>query len=176
MGKTSEWVLSCPSDAGGGGGAPSPDGFRALEVVCVVAIMKGRSTDARHTLLEAKGSGGIGPVLGQIDQELSEAALGSRVVSQNRRECVVAERLGEALAQCFAGPRIIAQPGLRLVCRPSAKRDKGPGHVPEKTPHHMLKETGRLLLDQLCNHVTEDSADSVEAFVGGADVVETVVV
>lgn len=176
MEKTSERVLSCPSNAGGGGGAPSPDGLGVLEVVCVVLIMKGRDTDARHTLLEAKGSGGIGPVLRQVDQELGEAALGSRVVSQNRRECVVSERLGEALAQCFAGPRIIAQPSFQLVLSITARRDQAPGHVPEKAPNHMLEEAGRLLLDQLCHHVTEDSADSVEAFVGGADVVETVVV
>lgn len=108
MEKTSEWVLSCPSNVGAGGGGPSPNGLGVLEVVCVVVIMTGRGADARHTLLEAKGSGSIGPVLGQVDQELGEAALSSGVVSQNRREGVVSERLGEALAQCFAGPRIIA--------------------------------------------------------------------
>ena len=40
----------------------------------------------------------------------------------------------------------------------------------------MLKESGRLLLDQLRNHVAEDSADGVEPLVCRADVVETVVV
>lgn len=40
----------------------------------------------------------------------------------------------------------------------------------------MLKETSGLLLHQLGDHVAEDRADSVKALVGGADVVQAIVV
>lgn len=40
----------------------------------------------------------------------------------------------------------------------------------------MLEEPSRLGLNELSNHVAEDSADGVEALVGSADIVEAVIV
>ncbi len=40
----------------------------------------------------------------------------------------------------------------------------------------MLEQPSRLLLDELGDHVAQDGAHGVEALVGGADVVQTVVV
>ncbi len=40
----------------------------------------------------------------------------------------------------------------------------------------MLEEPGSLLLDQLGDHIAQDGADGIEALVGGADVVQAVVV
>ena len=40
----------------------------------------------------------------------------------------------------------------------------------------MLEQAHRLGLDELGNHIAQDGADGVEALVGGADVVEAVVV
>lgn len=51
-----------------------------------------------------------------------------------------------------------------------------PRDIPQEAAHNMLKEAGRLLLDQLCYHVAEDGADGVKPFVRGADVVQAIVV
>lgn len=40
----------------------------------------------------------------------------------------------------------------------------------------MLEKPSCLLFHKLCNHVTEDSANSVETLVGSADVVQTVII
>lgn len=50
------------------------------------------------------------------------------------------------------------------------------GNLPQEAPDNMLEEPSRLLLDQLCDHVAQDGADGVEALVGGANVVETIVI
>lgn len=47
--------------------------------------------------------------VGQVDEQLGEAALGGGVVAQHRREGVVAQRLGQALPEGFAGAGVIAQ-------------------------------------------------------------------
>jgi hypothetical protein len=50
-------------------------------------------------------------VVGEINQELRQAALGSCVITQDRREGRVAQRLGETLAKSFTSTIIIAQTG-----------------------------------------------------------------
>lgn len=40
----------------------------------------------------------------------------------------------------------------------------------------MLEKARRLLFDELSHHVAEDSANSIEAFVGRANVIEPIVV
>lgn len=48
--------------------------------------------------------------------------------------------------------------------------------VPQETPDHMLEQAHGLLVDELGDHVGKHSADSVEAFVRLADVLQTHVV
>ena len=48
--------------------------------------------------------------------------------------------------------------------------------LPQETADDMLKQSDCLDLDKASNHVAQDGADGVEAFVGGADVVQTGVV
>lgn len=49
-------------------------------------------------------------------------------------------------------------------------------YIPQEAPDNMLQQPGSLLLDQLAYHVTEDGADGVEPLIGGADVVQAIVV
>ena len=46
----------------------------------------------------------------------------------------------------------------------------------QEAAHDVLKQSRGLLLDELGNHIAQHSPDSVESFIGGADIVETVVV
>jgi hypothetical protein len=48
-------------------------------------------------------------VVGKVDEQLSKAALGGRIVAQNRREGGIAERLGQALAERLASASVVAQ-------------------------------------------------------------------
>lgn len=50
------------------------------------------------------------------------------------------------------------------------------GYIPQEAPDDMLQQPGSLLLDQLAHHVAEDGADGVESLIGGADVVQAIVV
>ena len=52
---------------------------------------------------------GIDHIVREVDQELGEAALSSRIISKDRGECGVPEGLRETLTQSFAGTSIIAQ-------------------------------------------------------------------
>lgn len=58
----------------------------------------------------------------------------------------------------------------------SQPRKSRTGYIPQEAPDDMLQQPGRLLLDQLAHHVAKDGADSVESLIGGADVVQAVVV
>jgi hypothetical protein len=55
--------------------------------------------------------GSIHDVIGEIDQKLSETTLGRSVVSKNRREGGVAERLWKALTKCLTSASVITQTG-----------------------------------------------------------------
>lgn len=48
--------------------------------------------------------------------------------------------------------------------------------LPKEASHHVLKQASGLGFDELSNHITQDSADSIEALVCGTDVVQTIVV
>jgi hypothetical protein len=55
--------------------------------------------------------GSIHDVIGEIDQKLSETTLGGGVVSKNRREGGVAERLWKALSKRLTSASVITQTG-----------------------------------------------------------------
>ena len=48
--------------------------------------------------------------------------------------------------------------------------------LPQEASYHMLQQSGGLLLNELGHHVAQDGPDCVESLVGGADVVQAVVV
>jgi hypothetical protein len=50
------------------------------------------------------------------------------------------------------------------------------GGIPEKTSNDVFQKTSRLLFHKLRDHVAEDSADGKESFVGGAYVIEAVII
>lgn len=60
------------------------------------------------------------------------------------------------MSESFSGSRIIAKA--------------------QEATHDVLEKTGRLLLDELSNHIAKYSPNGIEPLIGGADVVETVVV
>lgn len=49
-------------------------------------------------------------------------------------------------------------------------------NLPKEASHNVLKETSSLGLDKLSNHVAQDRTNGVEALIGGADVVEAIVI
>jgi hypothetical protein len=53
----------------------------------------------------------VGHVIAEVDEELSQAALGGCVVAKNGLEGGVAEGLGETLAERFAGAVVVAESG-----------------------------------------------------------------
>ena len=48
-------------------------------------------------------------IIGQVDQQLSEAAFRSGIVAEHRGEGGITEWFGEALPKCFAGSGVIAE-------------------------------------------------------------------
>ena len=54
-------------------------------------------------------SGGFDYIIREVYQELGEAALSCRVVAKHRREGVVSQGLGEALAEGLARTGVIAE-------------------------------------------------------------------
>lgn len=54
---------------------------------------------------------GIVGIIGEVDEQLREAAFGGCVVPQDRGECCIAQRLGKALSKGFASTVVIAQSG-----------------------------------------------------------------
>lgn len=57
--------------------------------------------------------GGLGLVR-EGEEKLSETTLGGGVVSQDRRECSVAQRLGEALTKCFTGTSVVRESAYKI--------------------------------------------------------------
>lgn len=47
--------------------------------------------------------------VGEVDQELGEAALRGSIVAQDRGECSVTKRLWETLAKSLACARVVAE-------------------------------------------------------------------
>jgi len=50
------------------------------------------------------------------------------------------------------------------------------GSLPEKASNNMLQEPSRLLLHKLSDHVAEDGPNRIEPLIGGANVVESIVI
>ena len=59
-----------------------------------------------HELLIVRG---IYDIVREVDQELSETALGGRIITQYRGEGGIAKRLWKALTKSFARTSVIAQ-------------------------------------------------------------------
>lgn len=53
---------------------------------------------------------GVDNIVGQVDQELGQAPLRRRVVSQHGRKRSISQRLRQTLAESFSGSRVVAQP------------------------------------------------------------------
>ena len=53
---------------------------------------------------------GLDYIIGEVDEKLSQAALGGGIVSENRRECRIAEGFGEALSESLASAGVVAEP------------------------------------------------------------------
>lgn len=121
-------------------------------------------------------------IVGEVDQKLSEAPLSCCIIAENGRKCGVAERLGETLSQCFTGAGIVTEPVERLLLaylyrtRPLWISKSGKLYVPEEASDDMLEQASGLGFDQLSHHVAENCTDRVESLIGGANVVETVIV
>lgn len=105
-------------------------------------------------------------IVGEVDQKLGETALGGCIVSKNRREGSISERLREALAQSLACASVITQAALVS----DLAYIKSSVIIPKEAPHNVLEQADGLLLYELVDHITEDSADCIEAFVGLTDV------
>jgi hypothetical protein len=54
-------------------------------------------------------------LVGQSQKELSQAALGSGIISQDRRECGVSQRFWETLTKSLSGASIVRKPATMLV-------------------------------------------------------------
>lgn len=102
------------------------------------------------------GTATVDDGVGEIDEKLGQAPLSRGIVAEHRGEGGVAQGLGQALAEGLTGAGIVTEA--------------------QEAAHNMLQQPGRLLLDQLRHHVAEDSANSVEPFVRGADVVKPAVI
>jgi len=122
----------------------------------------------KHLLVASR----LDDVIGEVDQKLSQTALSSGIIAEDRRESGIAKRLRQALAKSLASASVIAQAKQR-----SAVVLKSPHlHVPKETPNNVLEQADRLLFDKLVDHVAEDRADGVEALVCLANVCQTNVV
>lgn len=117
---------------------------------------------------------GVHNIVREVDEQLCEASLGSRIVSEHRRKGSVAQRLGKTLPQSLTGTCVVAQAAHKLLARTTfAVRV---GYLPKEAPNNMLKQSGGLRLDELGNHIAQDCANGIEALIRGTDVIETVVI
>ena len=55
----------------------------------------------------------VGHVVAEVDEELSQAALGGCVVAEDSLEGGVTEGLGETLAERFSGAIVVAESAVR---------------------------------------------------------------
>lgn len=117
--------------------------------------------------------GSVGHVVRQVDQELSQAALGGGVVTKDGGKGSVSKGLGETLSKSFSGSTVVAQAriGISAVQMGVQKMSS-----PEKAAYNVLQKTDSLLLHQLGDHIAQNSTDCVESFVCRADICQANVV
>ena len=115
----------------------------------------------------------IGDVVGKVDQELCKASFRSRIVTKDRRECGIAERFRKTLSKCLSGTSVIAQSKDNINAHAQAIRCM---ILPKEATHNVLQKPCSLLLNQLGNHITEHSANSIKSLICSTYVVETMVV
>ncbi len=86
------------------------DGFGGSIHVEIRRAVEPEQSPARDRSLEPElADAGLEGVLRQVDEQLGEAALGGGVVAQDGREGLVAEGLGKALSEGFAGAGVVAK-------------------------------------------------------------------
>ena len=86
-----------------------------------------------HELLIVRG---IYDIVREVDQELSETAFRSRIITQNGGEGGIAKRLGEALTKCFTCASVIAQ---AIQIRKKGMYGRWSDDLPEETTHDVLE-------------------------------------
>lgn len=107
----------------------------------------------------------------EVDAELSQAALGCRIISENVGERRVAEGLRETLAKGITSFLVIAESIYSEM-----SRSWNNWAIPKETTNNVFQKSNCLALNELGNHVAEHSAYRVEAFVGSTDVFQTSVI
>jgi hypothetical protein len=118
---------------------------------------------------------GLGNIVRQVDEQLSKAPLGRCIIAEDVGEGSISQRLREALTQRLSGSSIVTEPVAG--CQPACNKVTSPRrNLPKEAPDHVFQKTGGLLLDELSNHIAQNSTNSVEPLVCGADVVEPAVI
>lgn len=126
----------------------------------------------RHHMLHGR-RGSVRDVVGQVDEELCKAALGSCVVAEDGGEGGVPKGLGQTLSQSLPGPAVVTQ-AISAVRRPSPGKSRW--YSPKEAAHHVLEEAHSLLFHQLGDHVAKDRPHRVEALIRRTDICQTNVI
>lgn len=133
-----------------------------------------------HLRLEGRyGRIRVHNIVGEINQKLSKASLSGRIITEDRRKGGIPQGLWEALSESFTGSSIVTQSAPSSCQNNILLRRRNIiswGSLPKKASHHVLKQASGLGFNELSNHIAQDSADSIETLVGGADVIEAVVI
>lgn len=93
--------------------------------VAVTPSQPGRSVSSSVALKPKLAHAGLDCIFRQVNQQLREATLGSRVVAEDCGEGLVAQRLGEALPEGFTRTRVIAESVGVLKLAPAGAGRKG---------------------------------------------------
>ena len=85
---------------------------------------------------------------------------------------MVAKWFGEALAEGFASPIIVAE---AVVTNQNVGTAKNRGsqfscNSPKETAYNMFQQSNSLLFDELGDHIAKNSANSIKPFVRGTDI------
>jgi hypothetical protein len=67
-----------------------------------------KETDAALNILHGR-RGAVREVIGEVDEELSEAAFGGGVIAEHGREGGIPKGFGQALPQSLPGSAVVAQ-------------------------------------------------------------------
>jgi hypothetical protein len=110
-------------------------------------------------------------IVAEVDQQLSQAALRRGVVTEDLRECGITQRLRQRLAKSLASAGVVTQAGMLVIV--GGRQCK---NLPKEAANHVLKQTDRLRLHKLPDHVAEHHPNGVETLVRVADVPEPNVV
>jgi len=113
---------------------------------------KGRRDDSKRRIIKDQFDFFFDLLVVEVVEERGETTSCDHVALEKRSERVVTERLWKTCPERLARPRVVTQPKIAT--------------------DDVLKESNRLGLDELVDHVAEDGADGEEALVGMTDVGE----